>query len=120
MLPLLLAVCADWPTCTAVKGIYLSKDIIQLILEDHNRGREMYRQYMAPSTNAKQKQLLAWHMIRESSVHSYKEEEVGTGVFPVSWQQGRGSTALAAAAAATGHVHSHNCKPCMTLHGSQY
>jgi hypothetical protein len=63
-------------TLTAVKGTYMSKDLIQLILEDHNRGREMYRQYMAPTTNSKQKQLLAWHMIRESYVHSYKEEEV--------------------------------------------
>lgn len=54
----------------------MSKDIIQLIIEDHNRGREMYRQYMSPNTNIKQKQLLAWQMIRESSIHSFKEEQV--------------------------------------------
>jgi hypothetical protein len=54
----------------------MGKDIIKLIIEDHNRGREMYRQYIAPHTNAQQKQLLAWHMIRESSIHSIKEEQV--------------------------------------------
>jgi len=36
----------------------------------------MYRQYMSPDTNTKQKQLLAWHIIRESSVHAAKEEQV--------------------------------------------
>lgn len=55
----------------------MGKDIIQLIIEDHNRGREMYRQYTSPHNSTKQKQLLAWHMIRESCVHSYKEEQVG-------------------------------------------
>lgn len=55
----------------------MQKDIIQLILEDHNRGREMYRQYTAPGTNLQQKQLLARQMIRESSIHSIKEEQVG-------------------------------------------
>lgn len=31
---------------------------------------------MSPDTNAQQKRLLAWQMIRESSVHSIKEEQV--------------------------------------------
>jgi hypothetical protein len=33
-------------------------------------------QYMDPETTGAQKQYLAWHMIRESSVHNAKEEEV--------------------------------------------
>lgn len=37
-------------------------------------------QYKMPGTTAEQKRLLAWHMIRESSVHSAKEEEVGQRV----------------------------------------
>jgi hypothetical protein len=32
---------------------------------------------MMPETTGEQKQYLAWHMIRESSVHNAKEEEVG-------------------------------------------
>lgn len=31
---------------------------------------------MSPETNTAQKQQLAWHMIRESSVHAAKEEQV--------------------------------------------
>jgi hypothetical protein len=31
---------------------------------------------MMPETTGEQKQYLAWHMIRESSVHNAKEEEV--------------------------------------------
>lgn len=56
----------------------MHKDIIQLIIEDHNRGRKMYKQYMMPGTTGQQKQHLAWHMIRESSVHAAKEEQVRT------------------------------------------
>jgi hypothetical protein len=33
---------------------------------------------MWPETTGEQKQYLAWHMIRESSVHNGKEEEVRT------------------------------------------
>jgi hypothetical protein len=92
---------------TAVKGTYMSKDIIQLILEDHNRGREMYRQYMAPTTNSKQKQLLAWHMIRESYVHSYKEEEVCARGGGLRFLAAGCGSMLAAAEAAARHVDPH-------------
>jgi hypothetical protein len=33
-------------------------------------------QYKMPGTNAQQKRLLAWNIIREVSLHSCKEEEV--------------------------------------------
>jgi hemerythrin superfamily protein len=61
---------------TPVRAGYMHKDIIQLIVEDHERGRSLWQQYNLPGTTARQKSLLAWDMIRESSVHSAKEEQV--------------------------------------------
>lgn len=60
----------------AVHGGALSKNIIQLIVEDHDRARSLWQQYNMPGTTARQKSTIAWTMIRESSVHSAKEEEV--------------------------------------------
>lgn len=54
----------------------LSKDLVQLIKEDHDRARSLYEQYKLPGTNAAQKRLLAWSLIREVSLHAAKEEEV--------------------------------------------
>jgi hemerythrin superfamily protein len=61
---------------TPVHGGALSKNIIQLIVEDHDRARSLWQQYNMPGTTARQKSTIAWTMIRESSVHSAKEEEV--------------------------------------------
>jgi hypothetical protein len=110
----------------AVNISSLSKDIVLLIKEDHDRVRSLYDQvrscqsmhcmnacivgcrivntpnigticawlvsrfmlpgpiiccrlrlqYKMPGTNASQKRLLAWNIIREVSLHSCKEEEV--------------------------------------------
>lgn len=65
------------PSCgAAVRGMSLSKNIVQLIAEDHERARSLYRQYKMPGTTASQKQMLAYTLIREVSLHSAKEEEV--------------------------------------------
>jgi hemerythrin superfamily protein len=61
---------------TPVRGMSLSKNVIQLIKEDHDRARSLYEQYKLPGTTASQKKLLAWAIIREISIHSAKEEEV--------------------------------------------
>lgn len=53
-----------------------SKNVINLILEDHNRARALYDQYKLPGITAEQKQILAWSLIRDVSMHSAKEEEV--------------------------------------------
>ncbi len=44
----------------------MHKDIIQLIVEDHERGSSLWQQYNLPGTKERQKSLLAWDMIRES------------------------------------------------------
>eukprot|EP00879_Flechtneria_rotunda_P000425 GHRR01000519.1.p1 GENE.GHRR01000519.1~~GHRR01000519.1.p1 ORF type:complete len:211 (+),score=65.02 GHRR01000519.1:169-801(+) len=53
-----------------------TKNVITTIAEDHERARDLYRQYKLPGTNAEQKQVLAWNLIREISIHAAKEEEV--------------------------------------------
>lgn len=60
----------------AVRGMSLTKNVIQLIKEDHDRARSLYDQYKLPGTTASQKRMLAWAIIREISIHSAKEEEV--------------------------------------------
>eukprot|EP00882_Tetradesmus_deserticola_P002737 GHRQ01002910.1.p1 GENE.GHRQ01002910.1~~GHRQ01002910.1.p1 ORF type:complete len:157 (+),score=51.41 GHRQ01002910.1:165-635(+) len=61
---------------TPVSISSLSKDIVVLIKEDHDRVRVLYDQFKMPGTNAQQKRQLAWNIIREVSLHSCKEEEV--------------------------------------------
>jgi hemerythrin superfamily protein len=61
---------------TPVRGESLSKNVVQLIKEDHDRVRSLYEQYKLPGTTASQKRMLAWAITREVSIHSAKEEEV--------------------------------------------
>lgn len=56
----------------------VSKDIVQLIHEDHGRLRTLYKQYQLPTNTTHQKQLLALDIIRHSSMHSKKEDMVLT------------------------------------------
>lgn len=69
----------------------VSKDIVQLIHEDHGRVRCLYRQYRLPSNTPQQKQLLALDMIRHSSFHSKREDMV---LNPALQQCGIGSALM--------------------------
>ncbi|KAI8471727.1 MAG: hypothetical protein J3K34DRAFT_416077 [Monoraphidium minutum] len=59
------------------------KSVADLIRADHNKARELYEQYQMPYTTADQKQILAYSIIREVSMHSAAEEVI---VYPAMRQ----------------------------------
>lgn len=52
-----------------------SMSVVKLVHQDHDRVRALWAQYKLPGlgTTAQQKQLLAWEIIREVSMHAAKE-----------------------------------------------
>lgn len=47
------------------------------VVEDHGRLRELYKQFRMEGNTTQQKQLLALDIIRQSSMHSRREDMVG-------------------------------------------